>query len=165
VYFSYDAIERTALEREPFAHVIIPNCVSAESLKNIGANFLPVLGPGSHPPSELNIRGHFAALLDELHSATFAVEEKFGIDLSQRPTMCTVRGYVQKKDGGIHTTARPKSSPSSSIAMKVGITMEAVFDCCGTAPILTSTLPRFRRPTGQFSCSGGPTIHARAPSV
>ena len=109
-YFYYDAIEHTPLRREPFEHVIVPNCLTAEALKNIGADFPRLLGPGSHPPSELNIRGHFAALLDELDGAKFrnAVERKFGIDLSQRPTMCTVRGYVQKKDGGIHTDSKTK---------------------------------------------------------
>ena len=37
-----------------------------------------------------------------------AVEKKFGIDLEQRPTMCTVRGCLQKKDGGIHTDSKTK---------------------------------------------------------
>jgi SM-20-related protein len=109
-YFDYGAIERTPLKREPFEHVIVPNCVSAGALKKIVADFPAVLGPGSHPPSELDIRGCFADLLDELHGATFrnAVEGKFGIDLSQRPTMCTVRGYLRKNDGGIHTDSKTK---------------------------------------------------------
>ena len=109
-YLSCAAIEHTPLKREPFEHVIVPNCLTAEALKNIGADFPRLLGPGSHPPSELDIRGCFADLLDELHGATFrnAVEKKFGIDLSQRPTMCTVRGYVRKKDGGIHTDSKTK---------------------------------------------------------
>jgi SM-20-related protein len=109
-YLNYGSIERTPLQRGPFEHVIVPNCLSAEALTNIGADFPPVPGPGSHPPSELNIRGHFAALLDELDGDPFryAVESKFGVDLYQRPTMCTVRGYVQKKDGGIHTDSKTK---------------------------------------------------------
>jgi len=109
-YLSCAAIEHTPLKRQPFEHVIVPNCVNADALKKIGVDFPAVQGPGSHPPSELDIRGCFADLLDELHGATFrnAVEKKFGIDLSQRPTMCTVRGYVQKKDGGIHTDSKTK---------------------------------------------------------
>ena len=109
-YLSYEAIERTPLNREPFEYIIVPNCVSPDGLRKIGADFPTVPGPGSHPPSELEIRGHFGGLLDELDGAPFrhAVERKFGIDLSQRPTMCTVRGYVQKKDGSIHTDSKTK---------------------------------------------------------
>ena len=109
-YFSYDAIARTPLEKEPFEYVIVPNCMSADALSKVGAEFPAVPGPGSHPPSELQIKGHFAALLQELEGATFrnAVEKKFGLDLAQRPTMCTVRGFLQKKDGSIHTDSKTK---------------------------------------------------------
>lgn len=109
-YFSYDAIARTPGEKEPFEYVIVPNCMSADALSKVGAEFPAVPGPGSHPPSELQIKGHFAALLQELEGATFrnAVEKKFGLDLAQRPTMCTVRGFLQKKDGSIHTDSKTK---------------------------------------------------------
>ena len=109
-YFSYDAIARTRLEKEPFEYVIVPNCMSADALNKVGADFPVVPGPGSHPPDTLQIKGHFAALLQELESAQFreAVEQKFGIDLAQRPTMCTVRGFLQKKDGSIHTDSKTK---------------------------------------------------------
>jgi SM-20-related protein len=109
-YFSYDAIARTRLEKEPFDYVIVPNCMSADALNKVGVDFPAVPGPGSHPPDALQIKGHFAALLQELESAQFreAVEQKFAIDLAQRPTMCTVRGFVQKKDGSIHTDSKTK---------------------------------------------------------
>jgi SM-20-related protein len=109
-YLSYDAIERVPFVKEPFEYVVVPDCIPADALTKIGADFPAVPGPGSHPPSELEIKGHFAALLRELEEELFrkAVEKKFGIDLSQRPTMCTVRGYLQKKDGSIHTDSKTK---------------------------------------------------------
>jgi hypothetical protein len=109
-YLSYAAIERTPLEKDPFEYVIIPNCVNADGLKQIITDFPAVPGAGSHTPSELEIKGHFAGLLAELEGAKFrnAVEQKFGLDLAQRPTMCTVRGYLQKKDGSIHTDSETK---------------------------------------------------------
>jgi len=81
-----------------------------DALAKVVADFPVVPGPGSHPPSELAVRGHFAALLEELEGPMFrgAVERKFAIDLKQRPTMCTVRGYLQKKDGAIHTDSKTK---------------------------------------------------------
>ena len=48
-YFSYDAIARTPLEKEPFEYVIVPNCMSADALSKVGAEFPAVPGPGSHP--------------------------------------------------------------------------------------------------------------------
>jgi len=109
-YLSYAAIGRTPLQRDPFEYVIVPNCIERDALKKVVADFPEVPGPGSHPPSELAVRGHFAALLKELEGPMFraAVEQKFGIDLEQRPTMCTVRGYLQKKDGAIHTDSATK---------------------------------------------------------
>ena len=37
-----------------------------------------------------------------------AIERKFAIDLSGRPTMYTVRGYVRERDGAIHTDSKTK---------------------------------------------------------
>jgi SM-20-related protein len=109
-YLSYAAIARSPLQFDPFQYVIVPNCIERDALRKINADFPTVPGPGSHPPSELEVRGHFAGLLKELEGPMFrdAVEKKFGIDLEQRPTMCTVRGYLQKKDGGIHTDSKTK---------------------------------------------------------
>ncbi len=38
-YFSYDAIARTRLEKEPFDYVIVPNCMSADALNKVGADY------------------------------------------------------------------------------------------------------------------------------
>lgn len=44
-YFSYDAIARTPLEKEPFEYVIVPNCMSADALSKVGAEFPAVPAP------------------------------------------------------------------------------------------------------------------------
>jgi hypothetical protein len=69
-----------------------------------------VPGPGSHPPAGLKIAGHFKAMIDELLANPFrqAVEEKFDIDLTGRPTMYTVRGFCRARDGKIHTDSKTK---------------------------------------------------------
>jgi SM-20-related protein len=109
-YLSCDALEQTPLVVDPFDYVVVPNFVKAEKLAGIAADFPDVPGAGSHPPSELRITGHFAGLLEDLHSEEFrrAIESKFGVDLEGRPTMTTVRGYVRKKDGEIHTDSKTK---------------------------------------------------------
>ncbi len=109
-YCDFDALERTPLERAPFSYIVVPNFLKAERFAEVSADYPETPGPGSHPPSELSIHGRFAQLMEELRGPAFqsAIERKFAIDLSGRPTMYTVRGYVREKDGSIHTDSETK---------------------------------------------------------
>lgn len=109
-YLDFEALERTPLARDPYEHIVIENFILPNRFPAVSADFPKVPGPGSHPPSELDIRGHFAALMDELLGDEFraAIERKFEISLEGRPTMYTVRGYVREKDGEIHTDTKTK---------------------------------------------------------
>jgi SM-20-related protein len=109
-YLDIDALERTPLENDPFEFIVIPDFLKAERFAEIIADYPQVPGPGSHPPAELTIKGHFEGLMDELRGPAFqsAIERKFEIDLSGRPTMYTVRGFVREKDGSIHTDSETK---------------------------------------------------------
>lgn len=109
-YLDYAALEATPLQRDPYDFLVVPNFVLGERMKNVLADYPEVPGPGSHPPSELTIQGDFAALMEELDGPAFrdAIERKFGLDLSDRPTMYTVRGYCRKTDGKIHTDSKTK---------------------------------------------------------
>jgi SM-20-related protein len=100
----------TPLERDPFEYVVVRDFVEREKLKEALADYPQVPGPGSHPPSGLKIAGHFKDLIDEILDADFrkAIEEKFDIDLTGRPTMYTVRGFCRARDGKIHTDSRTK---------------------------------------------------------
>ncbi|HEY8595789.1 MAG TPA: 2OG-Fe(II) oxygenase [Devosiaceae bacterium] len=105
-----DAFRHIPLSTEPYEHVIVPDFLAPGALEAINADFPDVPGPGSHPPSALTIGPTFQKLLDEMDGPAFreAVEEKFGLDLSQRPTMYTVRGFCRAKDGKIHTDTESK---------------------------------------------------------
>jgi len=109
-YCDFDALERTPLEREPFDYVVVPDFLSTIRFYQALADFPDVSGPGSHAPSELDIRGHFAGLIEELRGPKFraAIERKFDIDLTGRPTMYTVRGFARERDGAIHTDSESK---------------------------------------------------------
>ena len=104
------AFDAEPLVRDPFDFVIVENFVRPADFKAVVADFPRIPGPGSHPPSELSIKGRFAALMDELEGPAFraAVERKFAIDLAGRPTMYTVRGFVSDRDGQIHTDSKTK---------------------------------------------------------
>ena len=109
-YLDIAALESTPLKREPYDYLVVPDFVSAERFPSVIADYPAVPGPGSYPLSELSIDGHFEALLDELNGPAFrrAIEEKFDLDLSSRPTMFTVRGECRSSDGSIHTDSKTK---------------------------------------------------------
>ncbi|HVB89318.1 MAG TPA: 2OG-Fe(II) oxygenase [Beijerinckiaceae bacterium] len=109
-FLDLDALSRTPLQRDPYDYLIVPNFVRTDRLAEISADFPSVPGPGSHAPDELSIAGAFKGLMDEVLGAPFkrAIEEKFGIDLSGRPAMYTVRGFVAARDGAIHTDSKSK---------------------------------------------------------
>ncbi|MBV8141860.1 MAG: 2OG-Fe(II) oxygenase, partial [Verrucomicrobia bacterium] len=76
----------------------------------INEDYPKVNKPGSFPLSEVKFGPKFKELIDDLNSPEFraAVERKFSIDLTERPTMITVRGRCSQKDGKIHTDAKTK---------------------------------------------------------
>ncbi|HEX4767434.1 MAG TPA: 2OG-Fe(II) oxygenase [Lichenihabitans sp.] len=104
------ALDAMPLVRDPFDFVIVDRFVRPETFKEIVADFPRVPGEGSHPPAELSIKGRFRDLMDDLEGPAFraAVERKFDLDLTGRPTMYTVRGFVGDRDGNIHTDSKTK---------------------------------------------------------
>src|SRR5687768_10752452 len=108
-YLDLAALQATPLRREPYDYLVVPNFLSTR-FRDVVADYPDVPGPGSHPLSELSIGGHFKGLLDELSGPEFrrAIEEKFALDLSARPTMFTVRGECRPSDGKIHTDSASK---------------------------------------------------------
>lgn len=103
-------VERTPLETEPFPYLVVPGFVPAAARAPLSADYPPIDRPGSFPVADLRFGPAFRAFLDELEGpamrAVFA--EKFAIDLAGRPTMVTVRGQAQTKDGSIHTDTATK---------------------------------------------------------
>lgn len=105
-----DALRATPLKTDPYEYFVVPNFIRASAFDKVVADFPRISSTGSIPPSELDIKGSFEELLDELEGPAFreAIEEKFGIDLSSRPTMITVRGNCARSNGKIHTDTESK---------------------------------------------------------
>src|SRR5437879_8542830 len=100
----------TALTREPFEFLIVPEFVKADARSAIHSDDPDVNRPGSFALVEVIYGPAFAKLVEEMRSDEFrkAFEEKFGIDLTNRPDMITVRGRCSEKDGKIHTDSETK---------------------------------------------------------
>lgn len=98
------------LSRAPFDYLVLPGFVKKEALAAIHEGFPSIKQPGSFPLSELSYGPGFAALVEELNGEPMrkAFEEKFDIDLTNRPTMITVRGCSSNRDGRIHTDTETK---------------------------------------------------------
>jgi SM-20-related protein len=103
-------LEATPLATDPFPHLVVPGFLGRDALDAVAADFPRIDRPGSFPASELDFGPRFRALLCELEGPEMraACAAKFAIDLSDRPTMVTVRGRAQRKDGRIHADSKSK---------------------------------------------------------
>lgn len=106
----YAGLRDRPVVTDPFPHVVVPEFVPRGALPEILAD-LPTLGRrGSFPPASLRLGPMARALVEELEGANlrFALAERFGLDLSDAPTMITLRGWTTERDGHIHCDSRAK---------------------------------------------------------
>jgi SM-20-related protein len=105
-----DRLRATPLCRDPFDFVVVENFLRPEHIAGLLADFPAIADHGSYPIEVLSPGLAFVGLAAELTAAPLrrAIEEKFELDLSDRPTMITLRGYSDGKDGGIHTDSATK---------------------------------------------------------
>ena len=106
----FAAFDAAPVVRAPFTHFVVPNFVPDAVLAEIERDFPDVPKRGSFPMSALNSGPSFKALVDYLESPAAAKQfsEKLGIDLNQKPTTMTIRGYSGEQDGRVHTDSRSK---------------------------------------------------------
>ncbi|MGA7801527.1 MAG: 2OG-Fe(II) oxygenase [Gammaproteobacteria bacterium] len=103
-------LKDTPLIREPFEFVIVKDFIREQALAGLMADFPDPGKPGSVPLPQVRGGAAFRQFVQDLEGPDFraAVEEKFDIDLSGRPTMMTVRGQCRETDGKIHTDSKTK---------------------------------------------------------
>ncbi len=104
-----DAIASAGAAREPFPYLVTQVLETAD-LDKIRADFPSIEKPGIFPLEDLQYGPAFADVIKEMQSAPFAaaVGKQLGVDLTGLPTMITVRGQAQAKDGRIHTDTKDK---------------------------------------------------------
>ena len=105
-----DALRAAPLAREPYDHVIVPGFVRGDALQPLVRDYPRIDRAGSFPVAEVDYGPAFGALVGELDGEALrgAIEQKFAVDLAGRPTLVTVRGRCQEKDGQIHTDSKDK---------------------------------------------------------
>jgi hypothetical protein len=105
-----DRLRAAPLVRDPFDFIVVEEFVRRDALAPLVADFPDIRRHGSFPVDTLAYGPAFARLVTALTGGALrrAVEEKFDIDLGDRPTLLTVRGRGDGKDGGIHTDSTTK---------------------------------------------------------
>ena len=104
------AFERTKLEADPFPYLIVPGFVPAAVRATLSVDYPKLDRPGSFPVADVAYGPAFRDFLAEIEGPEMrdAFARKFDVDLAGRPTMVTVRGQAQAKDGRIHTDSVTK---------------------------------------------------------
>jgi SM-20-related protein len=93
-----EALAAMPLQTDPYEYVVVEGFLDEAAQAQILGGFPDMPDAGSFP------------LSDALDGPAFrkAVERKFGLDLKGRPTMFTLRGRCDTRDGRIHTDSKKK---------------------------------------------------------
>ncbi len=105
-----DRLHAAPLERDPFDFVVVEEFVDPGLLPSLFVDFPAIRGSGSYPVESLEYGPAFGGLVAELTGPALAraISAKFAVDLADRPTLLTVRGVSDGKDGRIHTDSETK---------------------------------------------------------
>jgi SM-20-related protein len=157
-----ERLRAAPLCRDPFDFVIVDDFIRTDDLPAVLADFPPVRSHGSFPLGALSCGAAFGALADELEGEELRreIEGKFAIDLAGRPTMITVRGKSDGKDGGIHTDSATKlitlllylnpvwEEPAGRLRLLRRA--DDLDDCAAEIAPLAGTMVAFRRSAASF---------------
>lgn len=103
-------LRATPVATDPFPHVVVPQFVPPPMREAVLADLPPIGKGGSFPPDSLKLGPAARALMAALEGAELrgAIAAMFGLDLSDAPTMVTLRGATREKDGRIHCDSTAK---------------------------------------------------------
>ncbi len=106
----YARLDATPVATDPFPHVVVPNFVPPSELDAVLAALPPLAKRGSFPIDSVRLGPKAAALMREMEGPTLrnAIAVKFGLDLTDAPTMVTLRGWTTERDGNIHCDSTAK---------------------------------------------------------
>jgi SM-20-related protein len=110
IELDYATLRATPVASAPFPHLVVPNFVPPETLPALIADLPPLGKRGSFPLDALSLGPNARALMDELEGPRLrdAIADRFDLDLSDAPTMVTLRGWTNERDGHVHTDSTAK---------------------------------------------------------
>ena len=100
----FDLFRTTPLNEEPYPHLVVPHFLRQIDVAAAINDFPRLDMPGLFLPETVEYGPAFSNLLAQMEGPQMRalVADKLGIDLSDAPTLATVRSNCQGKDGRIH---------------------------------------------------------------
>ena len=110
IELDYAALRAIPVATDPFPHVVVPDVVPAARLRAVLAELPRMDRRGSFPLDALVLGPAAKGLMRELEGPVLrnAIAERFGLDLTDAPTMVTLRGWTNERDGYVHTDSVAK---------------------------------------------------------
>jgi SM-20-related protein len=110
IALDYAALAALPVATDPFPHLVVPNFVPPDSLARVAADLPEIANGGSYPPEAVRLGPAARALMEAMEGPQLrqAIAARFGLDLSDAPTMVTLRGRTREKDGRIHCDSTAK---------------------------------------------------------
>jgi SM-20-related protein len=110
IELDYAKLVSTPVATEPFPHVIVPDFVPPVALDAVLADLPPLGKRGSFPVDAVRLGPHAKALMSAMEGPQLRTDVAglFGLDLSDAPTMVTLRGWTSERDGRIHCDSLAK---------------------------------------------------------
>jgi hypothetical protein len=107
---NFDALRDAPVAHEPYDYFVAHGALTREEAADIRRDYPAIDRPGYLPLSKLQATGAFQQLMADLQSEELAqvLTEKFGLDLTDKPRMITVRRLSQLSDGPIHNDSKSK---------------------------------------------------------
>jgi hypothetical protein len=103
-------LKETAVTHQPFPYMILPQFITKEACAAINQDFPDVHSRGSFPLSSLKYGEQFKEFIRQIQGPAFRdmIAEKFELSLENLPTLVTVRGKSDTRDGRIHVDSKTK---------------------------------------------------------
>ena len=110
IELDFAALNTLPVATDPFPHLVVPNFVPPATLARVVADLPEIANGGSHPPEAVRLGPAARELMSAMEGPALraAIAERFGLDLSEAPTMVTLRGRTREKDGRIHCDSTAK---------------------------------------------------------
>ncbi|MDB5591239.1 2OG-Fe(II) oxygenase [Enterovirga sp.] len=105
-----DAIRQADRSSEPYDYLLGSDFLKPEAVADLRRDFPQIDKPGYLTVDEVQLKGRFKQLIEELESDELTAElsKKFGRDLTPYPRLTTIMKRSQPKYGAIHTDGPSK---------------------------------------------------------
>ena len=105
-----DAVRNAPLSKDPYSFFLGSGVLKEEAIPELKRDFPNITKPGYLTVDEVQLKGRFKTLIEELESPEFTEEisKKWGRDMHPYPRLTTIMKRSQPKYGAIHTDGPSK---------------------------------------------------------